>query len=61
MINVWTKYGEARLYGNEETDLIMKTWHNLNKVSTPYKKGDLLKEVKFIWNFIWQDKKKETF
>jgi hypothetical protein len=61
MINVWTKYGQARLYGNEETDLIMKTWHNFNKVSTPYKKDDLLKEVKFIWNFIWQDKKKVTF
>jgi hypothetical protein len=39
MINVWTKYGEARLYGNEETDLIMKTWHKFNKVSTPWKWG----------------------
>jgi len=25
MINVWTKYGEPRLYGNGETDLITKT------------------------------------
>ena len=23
--NVWTKYGEPRLYGNGKTDLIMKT------------------------------------
>jgi len=27
----------------------------------PYKTGDLLKEVQFIWNFIWLDKKYETF
>jgi hypothetical protein len=39
MINVWTKYGKARLYGNEETDLIMKTWHKFNKNSTPWKWG----------------------
>ena len=25
MINMWTKYGELKLYGNEETDLITKT------------------------------------
>ena len=25
IINVWTKYGEPRLCGNGETDLIMKT------------------------------------
>jgi hypothetical protein len=23
---VWTRYGEPRLHGNAETDLIMKTW-----------------------------------
>jgi len=23
----------------------------------PYKTGDLLKKVQFIWNFLWQDKK----
>jgi hypothetical protein len=23
LIKVWTKYGEARLYGNEETDLLI--------------------------------------
>ena len=27
----------------------------------PYKTGDLLKEVQFVWNFLWQDKKKVTF
>jgi hypothetical protein len=26
-----------------------------------YKTGDLLKEVYFIWNFLWQDKKMVTF
>ena len=26
MINVWTNYGEPRLYGIRETDLIMKTF-----------------------------------
>jgi hypothetical protein len=30
-----------------------KTW--------PYKTGDLLKEVEFIWNLLWQEKKKVTF
>lgn len=25
MINVWTNYGESRLYGNRGTDLIKKT------------------------------------
>ena len=27
----------------------------------PYKTGDFLKEVQFIWKFLWQDKKKVTF
>jgi hypothetical protein len=27
----------------------------------PYRTGDLLKEVQFIWHFLWQDKKKVTF
>ena len=27
----------------------------------PYKAGDLLTEVEFIWNILWQDKKKMTF
>jgi hypothetical protein len=26
----------------------------------PFKTGDLLKEVQFIWTFLWQDKKKVT-
>jgi hypothetical protein len=26
-----------------------------------YKTGDLLKEVQFIWNFLWHDRKKVTF
>ena len=33
IINVWTKYGEPRLYGHEETDLIPKTWSKNSKVS----------------------------
>jgi hypothetical protein len=32
MINVWIKYDEPRLYGNRETDLIMKTWHKLKSI-----------------------------
>jgi hypothetical protein len=35
--DVWTKHGECRLYGNGETDLITKTWHEFNKVSRPWK------------------------
>jgi hypothetical protein len=27
----------------------------------PYKTGGLLKEVEFIWNLLWQEKKKVTF
>jgi hypothetical protein len=27
----------------------------------PYKTDDFLKEIQFIWNFLWQDKKKVTF
>jgi len=26
-----------------------------------FKTGALLKEVQFIWNFLWKDKKKVTF
>ena len=28
---------KCRLYGNGETDLITKTWHEFNKVSRPWK------------------------
>jgi len=31
------------------------------KKKWPHKTGDLLKEVQFIWNFLWQNKKKVTF
>jgi hypothetical protein len=31
------------------------------KKKWPYKAGDLLKEVEFIWNLLLQDKKKVTF
>jgi len=31
------------------------------KIKWSYKTGDLFKEVQFIWNFLWQDKKKVTF
>jgi hypothetical protein len=30
------------------------------KKQCPYKTGDLLKEIKFIWSFLWQDKKNVT-
>ena len=30
------------------------------KKKWPYKKGDLLNEVQFLWMFLWQDKKKMT-
>jgi hypothetical protein len=26
-INVWTKHGKPKFFGNEENDLITKTWH----------------------------------
>jgi len=26
-----------------------------------FKTGELVKDVQFIWNFLWQDKKKMTF
>jgi hypothetical protein len=31
------------------------------KKKWPYKTGGLLKEVEFIWNLLWQEKKKVTF
>jgi len=31
------------------------------KKKCPYKTGVILKEVQFIWNFLWQDKKRVTF
>ena len=30
-------YGEPCLYGNRERDIIMKTWHEVNKISRPWK------------------------
>jgi hypothetical protein len=39
MIDVWTKYGEPKLYCNGETGLITKTWCKYSKVSRPYKGG----------------------
>jgi len=33
----------------------------MTKKRWPYKTGDLLKQVQFIWIFLWQDKKKVTF
>jgi hypothetical protein len=35
--------------------------HLWDKEKWPYKIDDLLKEVQFIWNFLWQDKKNMTF
>jgi hypothetical protein len=42
------------------------TWNYYIQASKKYKKwsfktGDLLKEVQFIWDFQWLDKKKMTF
>jgi hypothetical protein len=34
--------------------------HLWDKERWSFKTGDLLKEVQFIWNFLWQDKKKVT-
>ena len=34
-LTVQTIYGEPRLYGNGETDLIIKTWLRFNKVNRP--------------------------
>jgi hypothetical protein len=35
--------------------------HPWDEEKLPYKTDDLLKEVKFIWNFLWQDKKSWPF
>jgi len=35
--------------------------HLRDKVKWPYKTGDILKYVQFIWNFLWQDKTMVTF
>ena len=35
--------------------------HFRTKKMWPYKTDDLLKEVQFIWKYLWQDKKKVTF
>jgi hypothetical protein len=35
--------------------------HFGTKKKWPCNTGDLLKEVQFTWNFLWQDKKKFTF
>jgi len=45
-------YIQSNLY-SEVTFWTKKKW--------PYKTGDLLKEVQFIWNFLWQDKRNVTF
>ena len=41
IIDVQTKYGDPRLYGNRETDIIMKTWCKFNNFN------DDENEVKF--------------
>jgi hypothetical protein len=35
--------------------------HFRTKKKWPDKTGDLLNEVQYIWNFLWQDKKRVTF
>ena len=39
IINVWAKNSEPRLYGNWETDLLLKKKKIFNKVSKPIKRG----------------------
>ena len=34
--------------------------HMWDKERWSFKTDDILKEVQFIWNFLWQDKKKVT-
>ena len=46
IINVWTKYGESRLYMDRETDLIKKTWGKFNKISNHEN------EVKVSWHML---------
>ena len=59
---------EAQIFMNEWTVSQLKYSQTCIKRSPftfgtkwPYKTGDLLKEVQFIWNFLWQDKKNVTF
>jgi hypothetical protein len=48
------------LLSNRQLNLYWKVtfW---TKKKWPYKKGDLLKEVQFIWSFLLQDKENVTF
>ena len=50
--NYYLKYMQSNLY-QEVTFRTNKKW--------PYKTGDLVNEVQFLWNFLWQDKKMVTF
>lgn len=47
IINVWTKYGEPWVNGNEETDRITKTLRELNEVSIPWEWGQ--SQVIYFW------------
>jgi len=47
-------------YKVQSNTCIMKSPFGTKK-KWPYKTGDLLKEVKFIRHFLWQDKKKMIF
>jgi hypothetical protein len=48
------------VYRYIQSDLYQEVIFGTKKM-WPYKIGDLLKEIQFIWNFLWQDKKKVTF
>jgi hypothetical protein len=47
------------IQGLVDTDSLEVTF--VTKKKWFYKTGDLLKEVQFIWNCLWQDKKRVTF
>ena len=64
--NIPAKFGYNRPSGFGEEAWNVKSLQTTDDKSRwtkkwPYKKGDLLEEVRFIWNFLRHDKKKVTF
>ena len=63
---IFRKWSCTMWDSQKKTRQLMHIWpvfrdHLWCKKKSPYKTGDLLKEVQFIWNFLWQDKKKMNF
>jgi hypothetical protein len=57
-IKIYWKWNEIKAYIYNYGPTCIKRSHLGQRKKWPYKTGDLLKEVQFIWNFLRQDKKK---